>query len=161
MDELTGRIGLVSGGRDWHAKRIVQYTHSPFHHVIVALNDEWCVSADRPTISKRPISEFTVQWLPPIGTDWQQHVAAWHALKLIGQPYNRVSFVLAGARALGLHVPAALSEWAERFGYDCVMTACAAYQAAGVMLLDDPVTAAPAALTKYLTADAPFSHSST
>jgi hypothetical protein len=145
---LTGRIGLVSGGSDFYARAIVKYTHSPFHHVIVALDDETCVSADRPTITKRAIKDFTVTWLPPQGTDWQQHVAAWHALQLVGQPYNRVSFALAGAHAIGIPTPRALSTWATRWGMDCVMLACAVYAAVGIHLLDDPVTASPGDLAK-------------
>jgi hypothetical protein len=143
MTDLIGRIGLVSGGDDWYAKRIVQYTHSPYHHVIVAIDNERCVSADRPTITIRNIADFTVTWLDPIGTPDQQQRAAWHAELMAGLPYNRVSFALAGLHALGVRIPKPVSDWAWRFGMDCVMTACAAYEAVGITLLEDPVTAAP------------------
>jgi hypothetical protein len=152
MDDLTGRIGLVSGGRDVWARAIVAATHSPIHHVIVALDNERCISADRPRITIRNIADFTVTWLDPIGTPDQQQRAAWHAELMSGLPYNRVSFALAGLHALGVPVPEAVSNWAWRFGMDCVMSACAAYEAVGITLLEDPVTAAPKDLLDALPA---------
>jgi hypothetical protein len=143
MTDLTGRIGVVSGGTDPWAKAIRAATHSEFHHCIVALDNERCISADRPTITIRNIADFTVTWLDPIGTPDQQQRAAWHAELMAGLPYNRVSFALAGLHALGVCIPKPVSDWAWRFGMDCVMTACAAYEAVGIALLEDPVTAAP------------------
>jgi hypothetical protein len=150
MDDLTGRIGLVQGGQDFWARAIVAATGSPFHHVIVATDNEHCMSADWPTAQLVPLKQFAGQitWLDVDATDKQRRDAAWHALALDGTPYNRVSFALAGAHAIGIPTPRALSTWVRRYGDDCVMLACAVYAAVGIHLLDDPVTASPGDLAK-------------
>lgn len=150
MDALTGRIGLVSGGQDIWAKAIVAATNSPYHHVIVATSNTQCMSAEYPTALSRPLAHFAGQitWLNIPATDLQRQQAAWHAATLDGEPYNRISFALAGAKALHIHTPQALSTWSKRYGLDCVMLSCAAYEAAGIHLLADPVTASPADMAK-------------
>lgn len=150
MGEITGRIGLIQGGTDVWSRLIVAGTGSPFHHCIIAINDTQCMSAEYPRALVRPLSAFAGQitWLDVNATAEQQHAAAWHALALDGTPYNRVSFGLAGAHALHIPTPRALSTWARRYGDDCVMLSCAAYEAAGIHLLDDPVTASPGDLAK-------------
>ena len=150
MDDLTGRIGLVQGGTDRWARAIVAVTGSPYHHVIVATSNTQCMSAEIPRALLRPLAHFAGQitWLDVPATDEERQAAAWHALALDGEPYNRISFGLAGAHALHIPTPQALSAWAERYGMDCVMLTCAAYQAAGIKLLDDPVTASPGDMAK-------------
>jgi hypothetical protein len=161
--DLTGRIGLIQGGQDFWAKAIVATTGSPFHHCIVATSNTQCMSAEIPKALLRPLSHFAGQitWLDVPATDEQRRTAAWHALALDGTPYNRISFGLAGAHAIHIPTPHALSTWAARYGMDCVMLTCAAYAAAGITLLEDPVTASPADMAKVGTLETPDADSAT
>lgn len=144
--DLTGRIGLVSGGTDWWARRIVEFTHSPYHHVVIGLDNGYCVSAEPDGVRELPQAHYPdIHWLDPIGTLEQQHEAAWHAIQMIDQPYNNRALALASAAALGLPIPRTAIRWTQGHGYTCVTLACAAYAAVGITLLKQPVTSAPKA----------------
>lgn len=150
MDELTGRIGLVRGGTAFWDNAIVEATHSPYHHTVVALDNNTCMSAEPGGALIRPnVGTFPhVDWLDPIATPDEAQAIAWHARQLEHTRYNRVSFVLAGLAAIGLPIPQTLANIALPFGMDCVMLVCAAYKAAGITLLADPITGAPGDLAK-------------
>ena len=146
MDSSAGRIGLVSGGTDFWARRIVEFTHSPYHHVVVGLDAEWCMSAEPEGVKRMPNRHYpNIHWLDPIGTPHEQQAAAQHATQLADIPYNNRALALASAKALGLPVPAAAVRWAGGHGYTCVMLASAAYAAVGITLLKQPITSPPKA----------------
>lgn len=140
-DALTGRVGLVSGGTDWAAKLIRLVTRSPIHHVVIGLDDTYCISAEPDMVRRMPTAHYPhIEWLPAQGTPEQQRIIAWFATTLLGQPYNNRGFVLAGLDALGL-IPnwarIALAEWGDR-GYTCSQLVDVCHYAADIDLFEGP-----------------------
>ena len=143
---MTARIGLVSGGRDWAAKLICRTTRSPYHHVMLARDDEWCLSAEPSGVKPMRIDHFhdpdgigtTVTWLPVIGTPEQRALALAFAEAAVGTRYNKVAFVFAGLHSLGavpLRAEEPLDRVFSRFGYTCSALVDSAYFAGGIDLL--------------------------
>ncbi|MGN6656437.1 MAG: hypothetical protein ACTHJ9_13975 [Rhodanobacter sp.] len=151
MDHLTGRIGLVSRGKDIWARAIKFLTGFPQHHVIIAVNDHMCISAEIGGVMRRPIKHFPhIEWLPPLGTPEQQKTIARAAETLMDFPYTRLGFTLAGLSAAGLRIPIWLIDIANERGVTCVSHADYCHAAAGIELLDNAVICWPGMLTPYL-----------
>ena len=134
-----GRIGLVSGGKDWAARLITAVTRSEDHHVVIAQDETWCWSAEPTGVKLMRIDHYPrVRWLEPIGTQEQQAQALSFAAAQDGRPYNKAAFVFAGLHALGL-VPACAEEPLDRafsrYGWTCSALVDAAYFSAGVDIL--------------------------
>lgn len=139
---MRGHIGLVSGGTDPTAKLINWVTDSPVHHILIGENNEYCISAEPSGVRRMRIDHYNhVEWLPALGTPEQLELVVWHAINLIGTPYNNRAFVLAGLDSLGL-IPGILrqplADWADDYGVTCSGLADLVHTAAGVDLFDGP-----------------------
>ena len=159
---ITGRIGLVYGGRDWLARLIRVVTRSAFHHVIIDLGDGTCASAETNGMERKDLRDYPkVVWFT-IGTEEQRRTIAWFGANEVQRntAYNRPAFVLAGLADLGL-VPRFLhqcvADWADEHGFTCSSLADTALEAAGIDLFEDqsPIYTSPADLARKLGAKVP------
>lgn len=137
----AGDILLVSGGSDGYARVIRWVTKSPIHHAAIDLGNGTAASAEAPRVKIKPISEFANVQTLSVGTPEQRRAVAFHALNMVGVPYSRLGFVLAGLDAVGI-IPQFLSQpladWADEFGVTCGSMVDACYLAAGIDLLPGP-----------------------
>ena len=137
----AGDILLVSGGRDGWAKWIRLVTRSPIHHAAIDLGNGTASSAEAPAVRIKPISEFAHVTRLSIGTPEQKAKVAFHALLMVGRPYTRLGFILAGLDSLGLiprFLQQPLSDLADEFGVTCGSMVDECFLAAGVDLLPGP-----------------------
>ena len=137
----AGDILLVSQGTDGYAALIRRITRSPYHHAAIDLGNGLAVSAEAPRVIIKPVSEFAHVTVLTIGTDEQRRMAAFHAEMMVGRPYSRLGFVLAGLDAVGLipgFLAQPLADWANEFGVTCGSMVDECYLAAGVDLVPGP-----------------------
>jgi hypothetical protein len=149
MAALTGRIGLITEHAGKWPTIIRLVTRSPYTHAVIALDDQWCISAELPHVIRQPIATYrNIHWMPPLGTPEQMSSVAWHANAMAEAkvPYNRLAFALAGLASLGINPPAWLRNWATGCGLTCSMACDQAHAAAGIDLIGDPVTTWPGRL---------------
>jgi hypothetical protein len=153
----AGDILLVSSGGDKWARIIRFVTRSPIHHAAIDLGDGTAASAEAPAVRIRPVTDFaTVQTLS-VGTVEQRAQVASFARNMVGQPYSRLGFVLAGLDALGL-IPGILqqplADLADETGVTCGSMVDACYLAVGIDLVPGPSALTwPGELGQMLTPD--------
>lgn len=134
---LAGQIGLVRHSRGWVGKVVEWATDSTSHHVVIALGDDLCVSADLPRVIIRAHREFhSMEWSDFDLTHEQREAITGSALSMVGRPYNVPAIVLLLASKLtGVPIPRFAVDWLERNpGLDCSQLAHIAMRAGGLEL---------------------------
>lgn len=137
---LTGQVGIISNGTAFWPKVIEWATRSRAHHIVVAVSDTHCLSAEPGGARIRPISDFpTAVWSRfPLALDQRVHIAYWcHTKRFV--PYNYRVFAVNGLHlVLHVPVPAWLYRWAATPNrLVCSQLADIALTAAGVSVIDD------------------------
>lgn len=134
---LAGQVGLVRHSRGWVGKVVEWATDSTSHHVVIAVSETACVSADMPRVVIRDVSGFhSMEWSWFVLTDEQVQSITASALGMVGRPYNVPAIVLLLASKLsGLPIPRFAVNWLERNpGLDCSQLVHLAYRAGGIEL---------------------------
>lgn len=135
--DLTGQIGICRHGTTTIAKLIEWDTRSTCHHVVVAISNTECVSAEPGGVVIHPISYYhnlTFSRFDLSDDEKSSIVAAANAsLKL---PYNYAIYLpLFLSRVTNVPVPTPIAEWlGERRNVDCSQLADDIYKAAGKRL---------------------------
>lgn len=148
MDDLTGQVGLRQHATDWIGQGIEWATDSQSHHVVVHIGFGFCVSAERPRVRLRKISEYPALVNSDFDlTDEQRQSIVSAALALMGRPYNTAVLVILGLHKItGWAVPVWVRDWLRiRRNVDCSQAADMALNAAGIYLFaNDPALVTPA-----------------
>jgi hypothetical protein len=140
MTDLTGQIGICLHGTTTIAKLIEWADESPCHHVVVAKDNDTCVSAEPGGVVERTNAAYgNIHWFdwPLTGVQKAAVVAACNAsLRL---PYNYAIYApLLLSRLTGVPVPAFLANWlGKRRNVDCSQLADDIYKAAGIQLFTE------------------------
>jgi hypothetical protein len=150
---LAGQVGLRQHATDWIGEGIEWATDSVTHHVVIHLGYGYCVSAERPRVRLRKItdypnlvnSDFTL-------TDEQRQYIVTAALALIGRPYNTAVLII-----LGLHK---VTGWLNRRpNVDCSDLCNRALNAGGIHLFtQDTTLVTPADFQRALEQQEQVSH---
>lgn len=148
MADLRGQIGLEQHATDWIGRGIEWATESITHHVVVYVGNGQCVSAERPVVRLRDVSDYKVLVNSEFDlTEEQRKSIASAALAFVGKPYNTAALVILGLSKLtGLRVPVWVRDWLKRRpNVDCSQLADLALQAGGISLFPhDPALVTPA-----------------
>jgi len=134
---LAGQVGLVRHSKGWVGKVVEWATDSTSHHVIVALGDDLCVSADLPRVIIRAHREFhAIEWSDFDLTGEQREGIVASALSMVGRPYNVPAIaLLLASKITGVPIPRFAVDWLERNpGLDCSQLAHIAMRAGGLEL---------------------------
>lgn len=116
---LTGQVGVVHSGTGLIARVIEWATRSPAHHVVIAISESTCMSADYPRVLVRPISEYAhVTWTQFELTPEQVEAVVNETWRYLGVRYNLAAFFTLGAHHLTrLPIPAGIAAWLNRRPY--------------------------------------------
>lgn len=137
---ITGQVGIVMHGTTFWPKVIERVTNSHSHHVVIAVSETHCVSAQPGGARLRPVSDFhNITWSRFELTDLQRWGIAFYGRAVLNQPYNYASFVLIG---LSFMVHTEVPVWLQRAvsttaRMECAQLADSALTAAGVSAFDD------------------------
>jgi hypothetical protein len=134
---LAGQIGLVRHSGHWVGKIVEWATDSTSHHVVVALDDALCVSADIHGVVIRAHREFhSLEWSEFDLTGNQQASIVRTARSMVGRPYNMAAILLLLLSKLtSLPIPRFAVKWLEdRPNLDCSQAADLALLSAGINL---------------------------
>lgn len=134
---LAGQIGLVRHSRGVVGKIVEWATDSSSHHVVVAVGDSLCVSADLPRVILRGHREFhSMEWSDFELTPEQREGIVASALSMVGRPYNVPAIaLLLASKVTGIPIPRFAVKWLERNpGLDCSQLAHIAMRAGGLEL---------------------------
>lgn len=97
----TGQIALIPHGANICQKLIELVTRAPVHHVIVAISENECVSAEIPRVRTRPISKFPhAIWSQFDLDDDERYEIAEFAFRQIGKKYALMDDILIGIALL-------------------------------------------------------------
>lgn len=115
---LTGQIGCVVDSRGWMGRAIERVTGSRAHHVVIALSDTHCISAEPGGARVRAISDYeTVIWSRYQHTEEQAHLIAGLAEYSQHVRYDYLSFAALGVHFLtGLRIPDRVATWLDDRG---------------------------------------------
>lgn len=132
---LTGQVGIcLDGTRGW--PRIIQaVTRSRAHHVVVAVSETECLSAEPGGALIRPITYFgNAVWSQFPYTDLERMLIAGVGKSMDGHPYSAVAFVTVGLQFLtGQRLPAWLLRLVDAMpGAECAQLADRVLKFAGV-----------------------------
>ncbi len=138
--DLAGQVGIIHSKQGWSPLIVRLVTHSYWSHVIVALDDELCVSAEPGGTVIRAIDSYRdVIWSRfDLDEDQRLLIIGW-AARRVGTPYAWSDFYVAGITALlKSHTP----KWLRRLaaGTDrliCSQLADLALQAGGIRVFRD------------------------
>jgi hypothetical protein len=150
MTDLRGQIGLRQHATDWIGRAIEWDTESITHHVVVHIGNGLCVSAERPRVIVRHISDYPGLVNSEFElTEEQRKSIVNAALAFVNppRPYNTAALVILGLSKLtGLRVPVWVRDWLKRRpNVDCSQLADLALQAGGISLFPhDPALVTPA-----------------
>ena len=98
---ITAQIGLVHSKQGFSPWLIRLVTRSYFSHVIVAVSDYTCVSAEPDGAQAKPIDEYVdVVWSQFQYTEVERQAIITYSLEHIGTPYSYWQFYGAGIAAL-------------------------------------------------------------
>ncbi|SFR76040.1 hypothetical protein SAMN05428970_2007 [Agromyces sp. CF514] len=94
---ITGQVGLIPQDGYWFSRLIAWVTGSQYTHIVVAINENQCVSAEPGGARVRPISFYPgIVWSRyPLRT-WQRRRIVRYAVSRIGTPYATADFIAAG-----------------------------------------------------------------
>lgn len=153
---LAGQIGLVRHSKGWVGKIVEWATDSTSHHVVVAVSETACVSADLPRVVIRDISGFhSMEWSWFDLTDDQAHSIVMSARGMTGRPYNVPAIILLlMSKLFSVPIPRFAVRWLERNpGLDCSQLCHLALRAGGLELFPhDPSLTVPAHYEHYFRA---------
>jgi hypothetical protein len=91
---LAGQVGIITTKPGWYGRAIQLVTASPAYHVITAINETHCVSAETPTVRIRRIDYFTdVTWTNIELDDEQRRHAIHFVCQQVGKPYAYTDIV--------------------------------------------------------------------
>ena len=115
---LTGQVGVVVDARGWMGKAIERVTGSRAHHVVIALNEYECMSAEPGGVRRRLITDFeNVVWTKYQHTEEQAHLIAGLAEFAAHTRYDYLSFVaLWWHFTTGLRIPDRIATWLDERG---------------------------------------------
>lgn len=134
---LTGQVGLVRHADSWVGRIVEWATDSTSHHVVVAISETECVSADFPTVIIRDHSEFhSLEWSRFVLSEEQIKLVVGSALSMVGSPYNVPAItMLLLSKLTSVPIPKFAVRWLERNpGRDCSQLCHIALLAGGIEL---------------------------
>lgn len=139
---ITGQIGLRRNSAGFIGKCIEWATYSTTHHVVVAVSETHCVSAEPGGARLRLIADYpALDWSGFDLTGAQRETIVSEALDAAAArtPYNYAIYPpLLWQRLTGHRVAAAVSDWlATRPHQNCSQAADDVYNAAGIHLFPD------------------------
>lgn len=137
---LTGQIGLLRHGDTLIEKGIEWATESASYHVVVAVSETTCVSAEPGGARYRAISDYGhIDWSRYGLTNTQQQDIVNAAHTYIGRPYNYAIYPpLLWQRITGNKVDGWVARWlSERPNENCSQLSDDVYNAAGLHLFED------------------------
>lgn len=139
---LAGQIGLRQHSTGIIGRIIEWATDSSTHHVVVAVSDELCISAEWPRARVRDITDYpSLVWSRFDLTDEQQARISYAAAMLIGRPYNTPVLFVHLAHKLGIPTPRWFTDWLKtRPALDCSDLADRALIAGGIDLFSQDST---------------------
>ncbi|MEZ2388876.1 hypothetical protein AB6813_04895 [bacterium RCC_150] len=155
---LTGQIGLLRFSTGWIGKAIEWATDSHTHHVIVAVSETECVSADLGGVRFKPISDFGhVDWSAFVltGDQVKKIIAAARFYVDRPTPYNLAIYPpLLWQKLTGHKVDGWLAKWlSKRPNENCSQLADDIYNRAGIHLFPDiPEIVTPGDFERYFKA---------
>lgn len=132
-----GQVGLVRHSRGWVGKVVEWCTDSTSHHVVVAVDETKCVSADFPKVVIRDQSDFhSLEWSRFALTEEQAQRITASALSMVNRPYNVPAILLLLMSKLsGVPIPRFAVAWLERNPeVDCSQLVHIAMRAGGLEL---------------------------
>lgn len=137
---VTGQIGLLRNGTDLIARALQWGSNSDTYHVVVAINDTTCVSAEPGGSRYRPISDYQrIYWSAFDLTPGQRQAIAAAASAYVPRPYNYAIYpALFWQRITGHRVAAWVANWlARRPNENCSQLSDDVYNRAGLHLFED------------------------
>lgn len=150
---LTGQIGLRRHSTGWIGKAIEWATRSHTHHVVVAVSEDVCISAEPGGARYRLISDYpSVDWSRFGLTIEQRERIRDAAEDYRGAPYNYAIYPpLLWERLTGRKVPEWVANWlARRPNENCSQLSDDIYTRAGFHLfLDIPELVTPGDFERY------------
>lgn len=137
---ITGQIGLLRNGTDLVARALQWGTRSDTYHVVVAISDTHCVSAEPGGSRYRPITDYPrIYWSSFDLTPAQRQIIADAAHTYVPRPYNYAIYpALFWQRITGHRVAAWVANWlAHRPNENCSQLSDDVYNRAGLHLFED------------------------
>ena len=115
---LTGQVGCVVDSKGLIGKLIERVTGSRAHHVVIAISDSHCISAEPHGARIRRISDYEhVIWSRYQHTPEQAHHVAWLAEFAQYSRYDYLSFFALGVHFLtGVKIPDRVATWLDDRG---------------------------------------------
>lgn len=137
---ITGQIGLRRYSTGWVGKCIEWATNSHTHHVVVAISETVCISAEPGGARYRPISDYpTLTWSHFGLTGDQITLIRDAAAEMDGRPYNFAIYgPLLWQRLTGRKVTGWVAQWlSRRPNENCSQLSDDIYTLAGIHLFED------------------------
>ena len=137
---ITGQIGLRRHSTGWVGRCIEWATYSHTHHVVVAVSETVCISAEPGGARYRPISDYPALVWSRFGlTEDQRDLIRDAAAEYEGRPYNYGIYgPLLWQRLTGRKVTGWVAEWlSRRPNENCSQLSDDIYNAAGIHLFED------------------------
>ncbi|GGH93787.1 hypothetical protein ACFFGR_09240 [Arthrobacter liuii] len=150
---ITGQIGLRRHSGGWIGKAIEWATYSHTHHVVVAISETACISAEPGGVRFRAISDYpSLDWSRFDLTDDQRTLIRDAAAEYERRPYNYAIYPpLLWERISGRKVDGWLAEWlSKRPNENCSQLSDDIYTKAGFHLFPDiPELVTPGDFERY------------
>lgn len=140
MTELTGQIGLLRFGHGVIPRGIAWATDSNCYHVIVAVSETMCVSAEPGGVRYRAIIDYPrLDWSRFELSRDQKQLIINAAHDFIGRPYNYAIYPpLLFQKLTGHKVDGWVAKWlSERPNENCSQLSGDIYTRAGIHLFDE------------------------
>lgn len=110
---IAGQVGLVPATPNWGSYVVVWATGSAYTHMVVAVSETHCVSAEPGGARLRPISDYPdTIWSRFELTPRQRHAIVRYANSKIDTPYGWIEYLATG---LALVTKRATPNWLRRF----------------------------------------------
>ena len=139
MIDYTAQIGLTLDGRGWFARIIQVVTRSPANHVVIGLDNIFCIGAEPGGAKIRRIDSFTnIVWSDFDLTSAQRKTISLWARNREGVAYSFLADIAIG---LSFIFHDRTPRWLENYlssdyVYECAQLAQAAYLSANIDLFD-------------------------
>ena len=137
---LTGQIGLRRHSTGWIGRAIEWATYSHTHHVVVAISEKLCISAEPGGVRYRPISDYPrLDWSSFDLNDERAAAIIDAAHTMINRPYNYAIYLpLLWQRLTGHKVDGWVAKWlSKRPNENCSQLSDDIYTRAGFHLFPD------------------------
>ena len=139
MTDLTGQVGLLRFGHGVVPQGIMWATDSHTYHVVVAVSDSMCISAEPGGVRYRAISDYGhVDWSRFDLSREQKRAIINAAHDMIGRPYNYAIYPpLLFQKLTGHKVDGWVAKWlAERPNENCSQLSTDIYAHTGIHLFN-------------------------